>query len=168
VKCGDRPQLRAAARSGYNSERSVGFIARLIMTDEAQNVIVLKDAYDRWADSKGDSADHWTAIFADNIKFGSLAQGSYGAAYLTAYQTRDQLAQYFAGLKRDWEMIEYVTENFVAQGDRVVMLGRCSWRNRHTGKVVATPKADSWRFADGKAIEFYEYYDTAQLRDAAV
>ena len=45
------------------------------MTDEAQNVIVLKDAYDRWAESKGDSADHWTAIFADKIKFGSLADG---------------------------------------------------------------------------------------------
>ena len=38
------------------------------MTDEAQNVIVLKDAYDRWAESKGDSADHWTAIFADRIR----------------------------------------------------------------------------------------------------
>ena len=100
------------------------------MSDEAQNVIVLKDAYDRWAESKGDSVDHWTAIFAENIKFGSLAQGGYGAAYLTAYQSRDQLAQYFAGLKRDWEMLEYVTEHFVAQGDRVVMLGRCSWRNR--------------------------------------
>ena len=24
------------------------------MTDEAQNVIVLKDAYDRWAETKGD------------------------------------------------------------------------------------------------------------------
>jgi hypothetical protein len=94
------------------------------MADEAQNVIVLKDAYDRWAESKGDSADHWVSIFADKIKFGSLAGGEYGAAYLTTYQTREQLAQYFAGIKRDWEMIEYVTENFVAQGDRVVMLGR--------------------------------------------
>jgi hypothetical protein len=51
------------------------------MNDEAQNVIVLKDAYDRWAESKGDSADHWTSIFADRIKFGSLAGGEYGAAY---------------------------------------------------------------------------------------
>jgi ketosteroid isomerase-like protein len=32
--------------------------------------------------------------------------------------------------------------------------------------VVSTPKADSWRFADGKAVEFCEFYDTAQLRDA--
>src|ERR1700722_2267761 len=168
MKCCGWPWLRAAASSGYNSGRSADTFAGQIMTDEAQNVIVLKDAYDRWAERKGDSADHWTAIFADTIKFGSLAQGSYGAAYLSAYQTRDQLAQYFVGLKRDWEMIEYVAENYVAQGDRVVMLGHCAWRNRQTGKEVATPKADSWRFADGKTIEFYEYYDTAQLRVAMV
>jgi ketosteroid isomerase-like protein len=136
------------------------------MPDEVQNVAVLTEAYARWADSKGGSADHWMSLIADRIKFGSLAQGGHGAAYLTAYQSRDELAQYFAGLARDWEMIEFVPEHFVAQADRVVMLGRCSWRFKRTGKVVATPKADSWRFADGKAIEFYEYYDTAQLRDA--
>jgi len=136
------------------------------MSEEAQNVTVLKQAYARWADSRGASADDWVTVFADKIKFGSLAQGGHGASYLTAYQTRAELAQYFTGLARDWEMIEYVTEHFIAQGDRVVMLGRCSWRNKRTGKVVATPKADSWRFAGGKAVEFYEYYDTAQLRDA--
>ena len=74
--------LRLQLREEYR------YFARLIITDEAQNVIVLKDAYDRWAESKGDSADHWTSIFADKIKFGSLAGGEYGAAYLTAYQTR--------------------------------------------------------------------------------
>jgi uncharacterized protein len=135
------------------------------MPDEAQNVAILKDAYARWADSKGGSVDHWMSIVADNIKFGSLAQGK-GAPYLITYQSRDELVNYFGGLTRDWEMIEYVAEHYVAQGDRVVMLGRCSWRFKRTGKVVATPKADSWRFANGKAIEFYEYYDTAQLRDA--
>jgi ketosteroid isomerase-like protein len=136
------------------------------MSDEVQNVAVLKEAYAHWVESKGDSADHWMSILADQIKFGSLAQGAQGAEYLTAYQSRNELAQYFAGLKRDWDMIEYVPEHFVAQGDHVIMLGRCSWRYKRTGKVVATPKADSWRFANGKAIEFFEYYDTAQLRDA--
>ena len=136
------------------------------MSDETQNVAVLQRAYQQWADSKGASDGHWMSILADKIQFGSLAQGRHGADYLTAYQSRDELAQYFAGLARDWEMLEFVAEHFVAQGDRVVMLGRCSWRYKSTGKVVATPKADSWRFAGGKAIEFYEYYDTAQLRDA--
>ena len=136
------------------------------MPQEAQNVAILKKAYDAWANSKGASADQWTAIFSDKIGFGSIAQGGHGAAYLTTYQSRDELAQYFAGIARDWEMIEFVTDHFIAQDDRVVMIGHCSWRFKRTGKVVSTPKADSWRFADGKAVEFYEFYDTAQLRDA--
>lgn len=133
---------------------------------EAQNVTVLIDAYRRWADSKGGSADHWMTIVADNIDFGSIGRGPVGASYLTAYNRRDMLRQYFEGLRNDWEMLEYVADHFVAQGDRVVMLGRCSWRYKKTGKVVSTPKADSWRFVNGKAVEFFEYYDTAQLRDA--
>ena len=60
-------------------------------------------------------------------------------------------------------MMEYEAEHFVAQGDRVVMLGRCAWSYRKTGKVVWTQKADSWRFENGKAVEFFEFYDTAQV-----
>lgn len=138
------------------------------MSDEAQNIAILKQAYADWSASKGTSGDRWIAIFADNFKFGSIAQGGHGAAYLTAYQSRDALASYFDGLTRDWDMLEYTTDHFIAQDDRVVMIGHCSWRNIRTGKVVSTPKADSWRFADGKAVEFYEFYDTAQLSAATV
>jgi ketosteroid isomerase-like protein len=60
-------------------------------------------------------------------------------------------------------MLEYRVDHFVAQGDRVVMLGHCSWRAKENGRVVSTPKVDSWRFSDGKAVEFYEYFDTAQV-----
>ena len=51
-------------------------------------------------------------------------------------------------------MMEFAAEHFVAQGDRVVVLGRCAWRYKKTGKVVWTLKANSWRFTDGKAVEF--------------
>ena len=138
------------------------------MSDEARNVEILKQAYKRWVESRGGSADEWLKICADNISFGSLAQGRpQGAKYLTNYQSRDQLRDYFTGLARDWEMIEYVAEEFVAQGDRVIMLGRCTWRFKKSGIVVSTPKADAWRFVDGKAVEFFEYYDTAQVHAAA-
>jgi len=46
------------------------------------------------------------------------------------------------------------------------MPGRCAWKYRKTGKVVWTQKADSWRFENGKAVEFYEFYDTAQVLSA--
>ena len=136
------------------------------MSQETQNVALLKQAYADWTSSKGASGEQWKTIFADNVKFGSIAEGGHGAAYLTAYQSRDDLTAYFEGIKNDWDMIEYTTDHFIAQDDRVVMLGRCSWRFKRTGKVVSTPKADCWRFADGKAVEFYEFYDTAQLSAA--
>ena len=133
------------------------------MSDEAANVAILKEAYRRWHDSRGGSVDHWMSICDENIKFGSLAQGATGVEYFTAYRARDELKKYFNGLLRDWEMIEYRTDEFVAQGDRVVMIGHCSWRAMAGGKVVSTPKADVWRFANGKAVEFYEFFDTAQV-----
>ena len=137
------------------------------MSDETQNVEILKQAYGRWSESRGSSADDWMKICADKIAFGSIAQGNAsGAKYLTSYHSKAELKDYFAGLARDWEMLEFVADQFVAQGDRVVMLGRCAWKYRKTGKVVWTPKADSWRFAGGKAVEFYEFYDTAQVHQA--
>ena len=39
--------------------------------------------------------------------------------------------------------------------------------NKETGKAFETPKIDIWRFRDGRAIEFFEHYDTAQILDAA-
>ena len=138
------------------------------MSDANRNVELLKQAYGKWATSKGASADDWLAICDERIAFGSLAQGPAGAQYMTAFQERNALKEYFAGLARDWEMLDFVTEHYIAQDDRVVVLGRCAWKFKKTGKVVETPKADSWRFKDGKAVEYYEYYDTAQVHAAVV
>ena len=138
------------------------------MSDEANNVAILKDAYKKWSDTQGGSVDEWMKICSDKIQFGSLAQGPDGAKYLTAYSSRDALKEYFGGLARDWDMLDWRTEQFIAQGDRVVVLSQCTWRYKKTGKVVSTPKADAWRLENGKAVEFFEYYDTAQVHAAVV
>lgn len=137
------------------------------MADEARNVEILKQAYKSWSDSKGGSADDWLKICADDIDFGSIAQGAAPKVqYLTAYSSRDALKEYFDGLARDWDMLDWVVEEFIAQGDRVVVLSQCTWRYKKTGKMVSTPKADSWRMSGGKAVEYFEYYDTAQVHAA--
>jgi ketosteroid isomerase-like protein len=66
------------------------------------------------------------------------------------------------------ECMADTVDHFVAQGDRVVMLGRCAWKHRATGKFVDTPKADAITLADGKIVGFMEYYDTAQALAATV
>ena len=139
------------------------------MSDEARNVEILKHAYKRWSDTLGESVDDWMKICDDKIAFGSLAQGApEGARYLTEYRSRDALKEYFAGLERDWSMIEFATEHFIAQGDRVVVVNHCVWRNKKSGKTVSTPKADVWRMSGGKAVEYFEYFDTAQVHAAVV
>lgn len=136
------------------------------MSEEARNVELLRKAYAMWSKTRGASSDHWFDLCAEQISFGSLANGPPGSDYLTAYHSREELKSYFAGLAHDWEMMEFEVDDFVAQGDRVVMLGRCAWRYRKTGKVVWTQKADSWRLENGKAVEFFEFYDTAQVMAA--
>ena len=48
----------------------------------------------------------------------------------------------------------------VGDGDTVVWIGRCSWRNRHDGKTVDSPKVDIWTFRNGKAVRFFEMFDS--------
>jgi ketosteroid isomerase-like protein len=137
------------------------------MGSEDKNVAILKDAYARWHDSKGGSVDHFMSFVADDIKFGSLARGAPDMRFATDYSGRESLRGYFDGLLGDWEMIHYTVEEFVAQGDAVFMRGSTAWRNKRTGQEAETPKVDFWRFRDGKAVEFYEYYDTARVIAAA-
>jgi uncharacterized protein len=138
------------------------------MSDEARNVEILKAAYNRWTQTKGASVDDWLSICADKMAFGSLAQGrAEAASYLTAYSSRDALKEYFGGLARDWDMLDWQVRQYIAQGDSVAVVSHCTWRFKKTGKTVATPKVDVWKMSSGKAVEYFEYYDTAQV-DAAV
>jgi ketosteroid isomerase-like protein len=138
------------------------------MSNEARNVEILKDAYARWHDSKGGSVDHWMTVVGENVRFGSLARGAPEMAFATKYDGRHALRGYFDGLLSDWEMIHYTVDEFIAQGDAVFMKGSTAWRHKRTGRIADTPKVDFWRFTDdGKAVEYYEYYDTALVFAAA-
>ncbi|MGE0195978.1 MAG: nuclear transport factor 2 family protein [Methylocystis sp.] len=139
------------------------------MSHAARNTEILKEAYRRWNDTKGGSVDHWLSLLAPKINFGSLAQGRPDALSFTqTRESREGVADYLRELTRDWAMDDYRMDVFVAELDRVVAIGRCAWRHKTTGKRVDTPKADVWRFdADGRVVEFFEYYDTAAVIEGA-
>jgi ketosteroid isomerase-like protein len=137
------------------------------MSSEA-NVQLLKEAYRRWHESKGGSVEYWfDSVVGPQISFGSIPRGAEPLAFATGYNDATKLREYFDGLLSDWAMNHYTINEFVAQGDAVVARGSCAWTNKRTGKVAETPKLDFWRFKDGKAIEFYEYFDTACVMSAA-
>ena len=137
------------------------------MGTPADNVATLKNAYRQWHTSKGGSLKVWLDLVADDVKIRSLADGAPEVEFTTARNGKEQFKKYFDGLLADWEMINYKTNEFIAEGERVAVLGSTAWRNRRTGREVDTPKADFWMFRDGKAVEFREFYNTAALIEAA-
>ena len=89
------------------------------MSDEARNVAILTEAYRRWSDSKGASADHWISICDQNIRFGSIAEPLKTVAYMGSYQDRDRSGS-------------------ISLGSRAT--GRCST----TGSTTSSPRATAW------------------------
>jgi len=138
------------------------------MSSEA-NVQLLKEAYRQWNDSRGASVDYWfDKVIGPPIKFDSIPRGAEPVPFAKRYDDRTELRGYFDGLLADWSMQYYTMNEYVAQGDTVVALGECAWTNKKTKKVAKTPKVDFWRFKDGKAVEFHEYFDTACVYGATI
>ena len=138
------------------------------MSNEAANVKMLQDAYRLWNDTKGGSVAHWfDNVMAPKINFASIPRGVEPLEFATQYHDSVKLRGYFEGLLADWSMQYYTMNEYVAQGDAVFARGSCAWTNKRTGKIAETPKVDFWRFKDGKAVEFYEYFDTACVVAAA-
>jgi ketosteroid isomerase-like protein len=137
------------------------------MSNEVANVEILKEAYRQWHETKGKSVDRFFAFLDEDISFGSIPRGAAPLEFARQYNGKTELRDYFDALRKDWEMIHYRIDEYVAQGDAVVARGSCAWTNRKTGRLVETPKVDFWRFRNGKAVEFYEYFDTAKVALAA-
>jgi len=137
------------------------------MGSPSDNVEKLKAGYRQWHESKGGSVKAWLDLMVDDVKCYSLAGGAPGAEFTAAINSKKDFERYFKDLLADWEMVHYTTDHFIVEDDSVAVRGSTAWRNRKTGKVVDTPKADFWTFRDGKVVEFHEFYDTAALIAAA-
>jgi ketosteroid isomerase-like protein len=127
------------------------------------HVVALREAYRRWRETRGGNADEILALFDVRVEMRSVLDADLPSELAGTHRTRAEAAEYFAALARDWEMLDYVVDQFVADGeygDDVVMIGRCAWRHRETGTVVDSPKVDIWHFEFGKATRFTELFDS--------
>ena len=137
------------------------------MAVEDDNVQALRAAYEQWAGSKGQDFSCWTNLACDALSMRSLGQGAPEMRFSKPRSGKSELVEYLTQLTDDWEMVRAEAEEFIAQGDRVVVVSQIAWRNKATGKVAEGPKVDLWRFRDGQAVEYAEFYDTAGAIAAA-
>jgi ketosteroid isomerase-like protein len=128
--------------------------------DDLKPAARLRDAYGLWSESGGTRSDHWMELLGETIEMRSVLTPDLPDDLAATRRTHSGALEYFQTVARDWEMIHFTVDRFIGDGDDVVMVGRCAWRNRATGRTVDTPKVDVWHFEQGKAVSFLEMFDS--------
>src|SRR5262249_23984101 len=122
----------------------------------------LKEAYDEWNRTHARSSKAWIELLAEDVCCHSLAGTVPGMQFTEPLHGKAAMLRCLSELSKNWELVHYTPGSFIAQGDYVAVLGNCAWRSLKTGKEVATPKADFFRFHHGRVVELWEFYDTAK------
>lgn len=139
------------------------------MSGTPANGDLIRTAYEHWEQSLGSDPEPFFALVAEDFAMASVLDPPDLHELACDHCGLDRVRDYFAALDADWEMIDFPTEQVVEQGDTVVWIGRCTWRNRNTGLVATTPKVDIWTFRDGRAVHMFELFDTlAFVRSAGM
>ncbi len=130
------------------------------MDETASNAARVAAAYRHWHDCLGSDPEPFFAMADEGIEMGSVLNPPEFNPLAEDRSGIERMRDYFVALAAEWAMVEFPTEQIIEQGDTVVWIGSCTWRNRHTGVVVSTPKIDVWTFRQGRAVRIFEMFDT--------
>jgi uncharacterized protein len=82
------------------------------------------------------------------------------------YQGKDEVRRLLAEFPEDWEDLSVSPDEFLEQGDTVVVLGHIEGRAKETGTEVKFPFVHVWRFDDGQVTRMQNLFDTALAAEA--
>ena len=101
-------------------------------------------------------------VLADNVEFHEPPGGE--PPFTGIYHGRDGAGTFFQEMIGTVDVLMLEPQEFVAQGDTVVVLGHYRFRPKATGIPYDTDWAMVWSFRDGKIVKFQIHYDTATER----
>lgn len=103
-------------------------------------------------------------LFADDIEW--IGVESDYVQFSGVYQGKSEVAQFFATMDQAQEPNQFEPQEFIAEGDKVVVLGQSTWTVKSTGRRYDNPWAHVFTVRNGKIAKFQQYNDTAAA-DAA-
>jgi len=93
-------------------------------------------------------------------------QGAANVPYAGSYNGKTEIPRFFQAIAESTTGGEVVAEEFIAQGERVVALGRYRATVRGTGAQIDCPIAHVFSVRDGKIVSWEGYSDTVQVSAA--
>lgn len=82
------------------------------------------------------------------------------------YRGHAGVTNFFQKLAQEAEVLDFQPREFIAEGDRVIVLGTERTKIRATNRTVDLDWIMSFTMRNGKVVSFREYTDTKVLADA--
>ena len=125
------------------------------------NTEIAKKAYEYFG--RGD-IKNLLSLYSDDIKWTTPKIDN--AVFSGSRQGKDALIEFFEQLDEAEEFSQFEPKEFIAQGDKVVILGEFTANVKNTGKTYSAEWVHVTTFKDGKITEFQEFFDTADANKA--
>ena len=123
-----------------------------------QNTEIIRGLYAAFA--KGDIPTVLGAL-APNARWTEAEGGPYGGTFVGPNAVLENVFMKIGG---DWDGYAAVPDEFIANDNTVVAIGKYSGKYKATGKSFAAPFVHVWKFQDGKVISFQQHTDTVVHR----
>jgi ketosteroid isomerase-like protein len=128
---------------------------------EKTNLEIIQDAYEAFG--RGD-IDAVLSVEDPNTEL-ELA-GPQEIPWAGTFRGHDGAKAYFAAIAEEAEFDAFEPQTFLADGDRVVVLGVEKVRSKRTGRSYENHWVHAFTLTGGKIIRFREYADTASVAAA--
>lgn len=109
----------------------------------------IRGILDRCADDA-----EWTSPESEYVPFAGSFHGKQG------------IAEFFSKLDASTQAIRFEPREFIAEGDKVVVLGHATWHVKSTGRELDTPWVHVFTLRDGKYARFEAHSNTAAANRA--
>jgi ketosteroid isomerase-like protein len=123
---------------------------------EQDNTSVVRQAYENFGQGNIPGV---LALLAETVQW-RLPEMD-GVPFAGERHGRDQVGRFFALLGETQEPHQFEPQQFIAQGDTVVALGRYTWRVKKTGRTFSSEWVHVFTIREGRIVAFREHLDTA-------
>lgn len=123
---------------------------------EQENTQLVKQGYDLF--KKGD-IQGLLNLFADDIDW--QLDKVAGVPFSGQRRGKEQVGEFFKLLDENQHPLQFEPREFIAQGDKVAVLGHYVWSVKSTDRRYESDWAHVFTVQNGKVAGFREYTDTA-------
>lgn len=103
-------------------------------------------------------------VLAENVLW--IVPDMPNVPFAGIWQGREQVGQFFRRMVKVQDVVEFEPEEFIAQGEKVVVLGHFTMRVKATGKLSRSQWVHVWKAEGGQVSYMREYVDTLAVSQA--